>query len=150
MIADYTIHTDKEVFEQLTLPILEPVLVAREAEFLPLLQSARASIAMLTLDLRAARKDAEAAEGDLAEAAAGQPGLIDLNVGKVLGEGGDELGTRQWLREILDQRLADSRRELATRVIEVRLDAARRVTSAAASSDGTRRSGEGADASGAP
>jgi hypothetical protein len=109
------------------LPVLTPVAVVAEADVDQLVRTARAGVAMLSLQLRTAVNDAAAAE------------VVDEHV--------DLSGAHDLARASLDRYVADRRRELAEELEQARADAAFTVTAArteaaelvAAASEETRR-----------
>lgn len=95
-----------------TLPSLRPVLVGRSEDIERLIGSERAGVTLLSLELRAALRDAEVAEQ--------VDGRVDLD------------GARELLRTSLDQQLASRRHRLGDQLAQTRMAAAAVVIAAQA------------------
>ncbi len=121
MIADFTAHMKSRAFDDEELPVLSPVVVVAGADVEHVFQEARASIAMLTLELRAAISDAEEAGG--------HQGVMDLKVLDLNVEENAQ-AVHEWLRVTISRSLEVSRAELAIRLDEARCEAARIVAEA--------------------
>lgn len=121
MIADFTAQMKRRAFDDEELPVLSPVVVVAGADVEHVFQEARASIAMLTLELRAAISDAE-------EAGSHQ-GVMDLNVLDLNVEENAQ-AAHEWLQLTINRSLEVGRAELAVRLDEARGDAARIVAQA--------------------
>lgn len=121
MIADFTAQMNSRAFDDEELPVLSPVVVVAGADVEHVFQEARASIAMLTLELRAAISDAEEAGG--------HQGVMDLKVLDLNVEENAQ-AVHEWLRVTISRSLEVSRAELAIRLDEARCEAARIVAEA--------------------
>lgn len=101
--------------DAVALPALTPLLTAPKDDVETLVRAARASIARLSLELRAAEREADEAE----RASAGMSGPVDE----------DEL---RRARAMLERGVDDRRAELAAEVEQARVDASRQLVAARA------------------
>ena len=108
-------------YEAAQLPELAPVLVATDdAGIEQMLQAARADVARLSLELRVARRKADAAERSTAALEVPEPTIGDV----------DLQGARDLLQASLSERVAVRRAELAVELEQTRVESARVVASA--------------------
>ncbi len=121
MIADLVVNMDGEELDQGVLPTLNPVVVTASTDADRMFQAARASIAMLMLELRAAANDADTVDADTVEGRRA-----------TLGSDADVRAARDWLQGVLDQHLVEAQRELAMQLHTARIEAAGVVATAQA------------------
>lgn len=114
--APSAVEDDEEAATAWSPPVLHPVLVVADTELEPLARSARASVAMLALQLRAALRDADAGQRDEPSDPTGE----DTNDPRML----------ELLRSSLEERVERRRHDLAQELGDVRAEAAASIAAA--------------------